>query len=78
VNKRTIITHTFRIEKSGTHQDYIHEYTERIEAATFGNPSEWIEGLKYFERDSDGAKLNRISETEFYEVATGETLTVTA
>lgn len=76
MNKRVQMTNTFAIAGPTARKDYVHEYTEYVQSQTFGQPAQWEEGLKYFERDSDGAKLNKISATEFEVVSTGERILI--
>ena len=71
MNKRVNMTNSFRI-KDSTQVDYVCEFTEYLQSQTFGTSEQWEEGLKYFERDSDGAKLNRIADNAFQVVETGE------
>ena len=71
------MTKVFTIVGKSNTSDYIHEYTEYQDVATFGEPqSQQVKGLKYYERDSDGLRANRLSDTEFQIVSTGEHVTV--
>lgn len=76
MNKRIAITKTFTIVGPNAAKDHVHEFTEFVAAGTFADPTAEEKGLCYFERDSDGAKLNRVSDTEFEVVSTGERIAV--
>lgn len=70
------VTRTFEFVGSNGERDLIHEVTEQVESGTFGNLDATEEGLKSYRRVSDHAALNRLSDTEFQVVSTGEKLTV--
>jgi hypothetical protein len=59
-------------------QEYqVIEYTEFHDASTFGNPDNWVEGLKEY-RLNDGSHVNKTSETEFEIVKSGVKLRVSS
>lgn len=70
------MTQTFTIDSPGARADYVHEFTQYHESNAFNQPTEWLEGLKYFVRDSDQATLNKTGEKQFQVVATGEIIDV--
>ena len=62
-------------EQGRTYQ--IIEYTKFHDTSTYGNPDNWMEGLKEY-RLNDDSHVNKNSETEFEVVASGIKLRVSS
>ena len=70
--QKTIMTAVFAVQTADGLKDNVCEMTEYVSAGTFGNSSELEQGLRYYILDSNGLRVNRLSEKEFRVVKTGE------